>query len=64
MMDESQLYSRMQSAEASNNTLRQEMGRMRDRWREFKDNFGIRERSDGAINVDFDVFVEGHTRSL
>lgn len=57
-MSDSEIYGRMQSAEASNNTLRQEMERMRDRWRDFKSTLGIKERGDGSLDIDYDILVE------
>lgn len=49
---------RAQSAEAKLATLKANMDPVIDRVKQFKANFGIRESSDGSIDVDFDKFVE------
>lgn len=48
---------RAQSAEAKYNTIKESMVPTLDRVKQFKQNFGVRERSDGAIDIDFDKFV-------
>ena len=53
-MSESVWIERAQSAEARLNTLKQAYEPALERVRNFKANFGIRERDDGSIDVDFD----------
>lgn len=55
---ESYWVDRAQSAEAKLNTLKEAYEPALDRVKQFKTNFGVREKSDGTIEVNFDVFVE------
>lgn len=57
-MSESEWMERAQTAEARLNTLKESIEPTLDRVREFKTNFGIKERTDGTIVVDFDKFVD------
>ena len=56
--DESFWVSRAQTAEAKLKTLREAQGAAIDRIRDFKANFGIKERSNGEIVIDFMKFAE------
>ena len=58
MNDESGWISRAQSAEAKLGTMKQSMEAAIERVKVFKANFGIRERDNGEIVIDFDKFVE------
>lgn len=53
---------RAQSAEAKLKTMREAHEQAVDRVRNFKSNFGVKERSNGEIVIDFPKFVErlGH----
>lgn len=55
---ESMWIERAQSAEAQLKTLREAQGAAIARIKEFKTNFGIRERDNGEIVIDFQKFVE------
>lgn len=57
-MDESELLHRAQTAEAKYNTLEGEMKSFKTRIQNFKANFGVKEKSDGTILIDFDKFTE------
>jgi len=57
-MSESVWIERAQSAEARLNTLKQAYEPALERIRNFKTNFGIREKDDGSIDIDFDKFIE------
>ena len=48
---------RAQTAEAQLNTLKEAYGPALDRVKEFKTNFGVKERSNGTIDIDFDKLV-------
>jgi len=58
MDGESMWIERAQSAEAKLVALRQAYEPALDRVREFKANFGVRERSDGTIDIDFEKLVD------
>lgn len=58
MPDESMWIERAQSAESKIETMRQAHEAAANRIKEFKTNFGIRERHDGSIDIDFDKFAE------
>ena len=47
-----------QSCEAKLNTLKQAYEPALERIRNFKSNFGIRERDNGEIVIDYDKFIE------
>jgi hypothetical protein len=49
---------RAQSAEAKLATLKANIDPVIERVKQFKANFGVREKSDGTLDVDFDKFVE------
>jgi hypothetical protein len=49
---------RAQTAEAQLKTLRDAQGAAIERIKDFKANFGIKERSNGEIVIDFPKFVE------
>lgn len=57
-MSEAEWIERAQSWEAKHNTLKQSLEATLERVKEFKANFGVKERSDGAIEIDYDKFVE------
>ena len=63
---ESYWIERAQSAEAQVQTLKDAFQPAIDRVKIFKSNFGVKERSDGQIDINFDVFVErlGPTAAL
>ena len=58
MSDDSHWISRAQSAEAQLKTLREAQGAAIERTKAFKSNFGIKERGNGEIVIDFVKFVE------
>jgi len=58
MSDDSFWVERAQSAEARLATLKQSLEPALERVRNFKANFGIRERDDGSIDIDYDKFIE------
>jgi hypothetical protein len=58
MNDESFWVNRAQTAEAQLKTLREAQGAAIERIKDFKTNFGIKERSNGEIVIDFPKFVE------
>ena len=49
---------RAQSAEAKLATLKANMEPVIDRVKQFKANFGVREKSNGEIDIDFDKMVD------
>jgi len=51
------LLNRAESAEAKFGTLKANMDAVIDRVKQFKTNFGVRERSDGSIVIDFEKMV-------
>jgi len=57
-MDESHWISRAQAAEAQLKTLKAAQEPVLERIRNFKANFGLRERSDGAIVINYEHFVQ------
>lgn len=57
-MSESMWIERAQSAEAQLKTLREAQGAAIERIKDFKANFGIKERGNGEIVIDFPKFVE------
>lgn len=57
-MSESMWLDRAQTAEAQLKTLREAQGKAIERIKDFKSNFGIRERGNGEIVIDFPKFVE------
>lgn len=57
-MSEEMWMQRAQSCEAKFNTLKQAYEPAIERVQNFKKNFGIKEGSDGEIDIDFDKFVE------
>ena len=58
MADESFWIDRAQSAEAKLKTLEEAYKPALERVKDFKVNFGIRERDSGEIIIDFEKFVE------
>lgn len=58
MSDSSFWVEKAQSAEAQLKTLREGQGAAITRIKEFKTNFGIRERDNGEIEIDFQKFAE------
>ena len=58
MADESFWIDRAQSAEAKLKTLEEAVKPALERVKDFKVNFGIRERDNGEIIIDFEKFVE------
>ena len=55
---ESYWIERAQSAEAQVQTLKDAFQPAIERVKNFKANFGVKERSDGQIDINFDVFAE------
>lgn len=49
---------RAQSAETKLITMKESMGASIERVKEFKKNFGIREKQDGSLDINFDKFAE------
>lgn len=58
MSDDSVWIERAQSAEAKLKTLKEAYEPAIDRIKTFKSNFGIRERDNGEIHIDFEKFVD------
>ena len=58
MADDQFWIDRAQSAEAKLKTLENAVKPALERVKDFKANFGIRERDNGEIVIDFDKFVE------
>ena len=58
MSDDSYWVERAQSAEARIKTLEDAYKPALERVKEFKANFGVKEKSNGEIQVDFDKFVD------
>ena len=56
-MDDSGWMERAQTAEAKLITQKEALGAAIERVKEFKTNFGIREKQGGAIEIDFDKFA-------
>jgi len=56
-MNESDWIERAQSAEAKLATMQESMKSAVERVKQFKTNFGIREKSDGTIIIDFEKFA-------
>ena len=57
-MDDGYWIDRAQTAEATLNTLRESLQPALDRVKAFKANFGVRERANGEIDIDFDKLIE------
>lgn len=57
MSQEDYWRERAESAEAKFNTLHDATGGALDRVKQFKANFGVKERSDGTIVVDYEKFA-------
>ena len=57
-MSESMWMERAQSAEAKLITQKESLGSAIERVKEFKTNFGIREKQGGVIEINIDKFVE------
>jgi len=57
-MSEQMWIERAQSAEAKIATLESAFKPALERIKQFKTNFGIKERDNGEISIDFDKFVE------
>ena len=56
--DERYWIEQAQSCQAQLATLRDAYGPALERIKQFKANFGVTERSDGRIDIDFDKFAE------
>lgn len=56
--DDSYWIGRAQSAEAKLQTLKEAYDPAIERIQQFKTNFGVKERSDGTLMVDFDRFAK------
>ncbi len=52
------LLNRAESAEAKLGTLKANIDSVVERVKNFKANFGVRERSDGSIDIDFEKMVD------
>jgi len=57
-MSESHWIERAQSAESQLVTMKESMGAAVERVKIFKANFGIKERDNGEIVIDYDKFVQ------
>ena len=57
-MGEAEWRERAQSAEARMKTLQDQYGPALERVKAFKANFGVRERADGSIAIDYEKMVE------
>ena len=57
MSDENHWRERAESAETKFNTLKQSIELTKERIQNFKANFGIKERSNGEIVIDYQKFV-------
>lgn len=57
MADESYWVDRAQSAEARLKTVEDQYKPAIERVQQFKTNFGVRERADGSLRIDFDKFA-------
>lgn len=57
-MSEQMWMERAQSAEAKLNTQKEAYASAIDRVKEFKTNFGIREKQGGVIDIDFEKFSQ------
>ncbi len=58
MPDESHWIEKAQSCEAQLSTLKDAYGPALERVKQFKANFGVRERENGEIDIDFEKLVE------
>lgn len=58
MTDESEWIHRAQSAEARLATHKEASDQAIERIQQFKANFGVREKSDGSIEINFDKFAQ------
>lgn len=58
-MGENEWREKAQSLQAQLNTLEQAYKPQIERVKQFKSNFGVRERSDGSIVIDYDKLVKG-----
>ena len=58
MADEQFLLNRAESAEAKLGTLKANIDALKERVQQFKANFGVREKSDGSIDIDFEKMVD------
>ena len=58
MSEESMWIERAQSAEAKINTMKQAYEPALERVKQFKANFGVKERGNGELVIDYDKFVE------
>ncbi len=56
--DDNTLISQLQAAQAKMETMKQAYEPAIERVKQFKANFGVREKSDGSIDIDFEKFVE------
>ena len=57
-MSESMWIEKAQSCEAKLHTLKQSLEPALERVRNFKANFGIREKDNGEIDINYDKFIE------
>lgn len=57
-MGEAEWRTRAETAEATLSTMKQNHELAIERVRTFKANFGVRERQNGEIDIDFDLLVE------
>lgn len=57
-MGEAEYRAKAESLQARLNTLEQNVGPLKERIQRFKENFGVRERSDGSIEIDFEKMVD------
>ena len=58
MQDDSVWLERAQSAEAKLATLKQALDPALERIKNFKANFGVKERDNGELDIDFEKFVK------
>lgn len=59
MFDDNTAFNTIQGLQAEIATLQDAKEAVRQRYQQFKMNFGVRERQDGSCVVDYDRFVEG-----
>lgn len=52
------LLNRAETAEAKLGTLKANIDALKERVQQFKANFGVREKSDGSIDIDFEKMVD------
>jgi hypothetical protein len=56
--DDNTILAQRDEARAQLETYKQAVGPMKERIQQFKTNFGVRERNDGSLEVDYDRFSD------